>query len=148
MAGSKLGVICSGSAYQYVKEALPEASVLKLGMVYPLPRKLIEEFAASVDELVVIEDMEPFFEDAIKSWGIPCSGKDKTGLQGELFVRKIASSSAARPTPAPRRPPACPPGPRPPAPAAPIGPPSIPSTGWALLSPATSAAIPWAPWPR
>lgn len=68
MAGSKLGVICSGSAYQYVKEALPEASVLKLGMVYPLPRKLIEEFAASVDELVVIEDMEPFFEDAIKSW--------------------------------------------------------------------------------
>lgn len=89
MAGKKLGVVCSGSAYQYVKEALPEASVLKLGMVYPLPEKLIRDFAAQVEELIVVEELEPYFEDAIKAMGIPCSGKDRTGLQGELFVRKV-----------------------------------------------------------
>ena len=89
MADTKVGVVCSGSAYQYVKEALPNASVLKLGMVYPLPEKLIRDFATKVDQLLVVEELEPFFEDAIKAMGIPCSGKDKTGLQGELFVRKV-----------------------------------------------------------
>ena len=63
---------------------MPTASVLKLGLAYPMPRKLIEEFAAGVDTLYVIEDMEPFYEDTIKSWGIKCSGKDRTGVQGEL----------------------------------------------------------------
>ncbi len=85
----KIGVITSGAAYNYVKEAMPEASVLKLGLVYPMPRKLIEEFANGVEKLYIIEDMEPFYEDTIKSWGIDCSGKDKTGLQGELFERKL-----------------------------------------------------------
>ena len=89
MADTKVGVVCSGSAYQYVKEALPNASVLKLGMVYTLPEKLIRDFASKVDQLLVVEELEPFFEDAIKAMGIPCSGKDKTGLQGELFVRKV-----------------------------------------------------------
>lgn len=89
MADTKVGVVCSGSAYQYVKEALPNVSVLKLGMVYPLPEKLIRDFASKVDQLLVVEELEPFFEDAIKAMGIPCSGKDKTGLQGELFVRKV-----------------------------------------------------------
>lgn len=89
MADTKVGVVCSGSAYQYVKEALPNASVLKLGMVYPLPEKLIRDFASKVDQLLVVEELEPFFEDAIKAMGIPCSGKNKTGLQGELFVRKV-----------------------------------------------------------
>ena len=88
-ADRKVGVITSGAAYNYVKEAMPEASVLKLGLAYPLPRKLIEEFAAHVETLYVIEDMEPFYEDTIKAWGIPCSGKDKTGVQGELFMHKI-----------------------------------------------------------
>lgn len=93
-ADKELGVITSGAAYNYVKEALPNASVLKLGMAYPMPRKLIEDFAMQVKELVVIEDMEPFYEDAIKSWGIPCSGKDKTGLVGELFAHKIEEKFA------------------------------------------------------
>ncbi|MBQ9949926.1 MAG: indolepyruvate ferredoxin oxidoreductase subunit alpha [Clostridia bacterium] len=93
----KIGVITSGAAYNYVKEALPFASVLKLGIVYPLPRKLIEEFAQQVETLYVIEDMEPFFEDTVKSWGIDCSGKDKTGLQGELFSRKIATEFTGAP---------------------------------------------------
>lgn len=92
-----IGVITSGAAYNYVKEAMPNASVLKLGLVYPLPRKLIEEFAAGVETLYVIEDMEPFFEEIIKSWGIDCSGKDRTGVQGELFARKIASKFMGAP---------------------------------------------------
>lgn len=90
----KVGVITSGAAYNYVKEAMPNVSVLKLGMAYPLPRKLIEEFANGVEELYIIEDMEPFYEETIKSWGIKCSGKDKTGVQGELFARKIAAKFA------------------------------------------------------
>lgn len=97
MASSKLGVICSGSAYNYVKEALPDASVLKLGMVYPLDEKLIRDFAAKVEKLVVIEELEPFFEDAIKAMGIEVSGKEKTGLQGELFARKVATLFADAP---------------------------------------------------
>lgn len=97
----ELGVITSGAAYNYVKEALPEVSVLKLGLAYPLPRRLIEGFAKEVSELVVIEDMEPFFEDAIKAWGIPCSGKDKTGIQGEIFAGKIAAKFKGDPDPGP-----------------------------------------------
>ena len=102
MRGKKLGVVTSGAAYQYVREALPDASTLKLGMVYPLPMDLIQDFASKVDELVVIEDMEPFFEDAIKAAGIACSGKDKTGLQGELFVRRIQTQFAGAPEPGPQ----------------------------------------------
>ncbi len=96
-ADKKVGVITSGAAYNYVKEAMPNASVLKLGLVYPLPRKLITEFAEAVETLYVIEDMEPFFEETIKSWGIECSGKDKTGVQGELFSRKIAAKFNGEP---------------------------------------------------
>ena len=60
-------------------------------------RKLITEFAEAVETLYVIEDMEPFFEETIKSWGIECSGKDKTGVQGELFSRKIAAKFNGEP---------------------------------------------------
>lgn len=100
-ADHTIGVVTSGAAYNYVKEALPQASVLKLGLAYPLPESLIREFAAGVETLYVIEDMEPFFEDAIKAMGIPCSGKEKTGVQGELFVRKIAAQFAGAPEPGP-----------------------------------------------
>ncbi len=96
-ADKKVGVVTSGAAYNYVKEALPNASVLKLGMAYPMPEKLIRDFASQVETLYVIEDMEPFYEDTIKAWGIPCSGKDKTGVQGELFARKIAAKFAGAP---------------------------------------------------
>ena len=111
MNSKKLGVVCSGAAYDYVKEALPEASVLKLGMVYPLPKALITDFASKVEELIVVEDMEPFFEDAIKSWGIPCHGKEQTGLQGELFVRKLSTLFANAPAAGPQETPGVPPRP-------------------------------------
>lgn len=97
----KVGVVTSGAAYNYVKEALPTASVLKLGLAYPLAEDLIREFAAGVETLYVIEDMEPFFENAIKAMGIKCSGKDKTGVQGELFARKIAAKFNGAPEPGP-----------------------------------------------
>jgi indolepyruvate ferredoxin oxidoreductase alpha subunit len=94
---TKLGVITSGAAYNYVREALPEASVLKLGLAWPLPEQTIRDFAAKVEKLVVIEDMEPFYEDAIRAMGIPCSGKELTGVQGELFAAKIAEKFAGAP---------------------------------------------------
>lgn len=84
-----LGVICSGVVYQYVKEALPTASVLKLGIVNPLPMKKIEEFAKSVDRLVVVEELEPVIENAVKAYGIPCEGKNLFSRQGELSVAII-----------------------------------------------------------
>lgn len=84
----KTGIICAGSIYEYVKEAT-DASVLKLGMVYPLPIKLIKEFASKVEELIVIEELEPFIENYLKANGIKCKGKEIFGKQGELSVAKI-----------------------------------------------------------
>ena len=89
MRDGRLGVICSGICYQYVREAAPEASILKLGLTYPLPEALIQDFAKKVQKLVVIEELEPFLEDAIKAMGIAVSGKEKTGLQGELGISKV-----------------------------------------------------------
>ncbi|BCO07950.1 indolepyruvate oxidoreductase subunit IorA [Desulfolithobacter dissulfuricans] len=85
------GFICAGTSYNYVKEAFPGAAVLKLGMVWPLPEKMIREFAASVDELIVVEELDPFLENHIKAMGIACRGKDLIPAQGELnsfIVRK------------------------------------------------------------
>lgn len=84
-----LGIICSGVVYQYVKDALPDASVLKIGLVYPMPFKLIEEFSKKVKRLVVVEELEPFFEDQIKAHGIKCEGKNLFSIQGELSVSII-----------------------------------------------------------
>lgn len=95
-ADKKIGVITSGISYQYVKEALPEASVLKLGMVHPLPKELIKEFAKSVDTLYIAEELEPIIEEQVKSMGIPAIGKEVFSVQGELSVRKIASAIAKR----------------------------------------------------
>ncbi len=85
-----VGVITSGVTYEYVKEALPEASILKLGMVYPLPEGMIREFATKVDKLYVVEELEPFIEDQIKAMGIDVTGKDILTVQGEYGVNIIA----------------------------------------------------------
>jgi indolepyruvate ferredoxin oxidoreductase alpha subunit len=84
-----IGVITGGIPYQYVREALPEASVLKLGLVHPLPRKLIEEFAASVKTLYVVEELEPVMEEQIKSWGISVIGKEIFTVQGEYSANLL-----------------------------------------------------------
>ncbi|NLK21087.1 MAG: indolepyruvate ferredoxin oxidoreductase subunit alpha [Epulopiscium sp.] len=88
-ADKKIGVITSGIAYQYTKEALPEASVLKLGLVHPLPKKLIKDFAKEVETLYIVEELEPIIEDQVKSWGISIIGKEVFSVQGELSPRKI-----------------------------------------------------------
>lgn len=85
----ELGIICAGGVYQYVKEALPEASVLKLGMVYPLPTKLIKNFCDSVKRCIVIEELEPHIEGLIKLSGIDVEGKNIFSRQGEYSAALI-----------------------------------------------------------
>lgn len=89
MNDTKTGVITSGIPYQYVKEAMPEASVLKLGMVHPLPKKLIEDFAAKVDTLYIVEELEPVIEEQVKSWGIKAIGKEILTIQGEYSANML-----------------------------------------------------------
>ena len=93
----KVGVICAGVCYQYVREALPEASVLKLGICYPLPTRLIEEFAAGVDELYVVEELDPFMEEQIRAMGFPAKGKELFPLVGEIFPNLIAEKILGKP---------------------------------------------------
>ncbi|MBQ8372372.1 MAG: indolepyruvate ferredoxin oxidoreductase subunit alpha [Clostridia bacterium] len=83
MRDKKLGFITSGIPYQYVREACPEASVLKLGLINPLPRRLIEDFIAEVDEVIVFEELEPVIEEQIRSWGYNVKGKELFTKQGE-----------------------------------------------------------------
>ncbi|MBT3318827.1 MAG: indolepyruvate ferredoxin oxidoreductase subunit alpha [Clostridia bacterium] len=90
MNDTAIGVITAGVTYNDVKEALPNASVLKLGMIYPLPAKTIADFAAKVDKLYIVEELEPFFEDAIKAMGIDIIGKEIFTLQGEYSANMIA----------------------------------------------------------
>ncbi len=86
---TKIGVITSGIPYQYVKEALPEASVLKLGLVNPLPKDLILEFASKVETLYIVEELDPIIEEQVKSWGIPAIGKDILTVQGEYSANLL-----------------------------------------------------------
>ncbi|MDR1532032.1 MAG: indolepyruvate ferredoxin oxidoreductase subunit alpha [Clostridiales bacterium] len=86
----KIGIISSGIAYQYAREALGDgASYLKLGMVWPLPDDLLREFAANVEECVVIEELDPFIEEHCKSLGIPVKGKDMFSPLGEYSANAI-----------------------------------------------------------
>ena len=89
MGDTKIGFITAGIAYQYVKEVFPEASVLKLGLVNPLPRKMIEDFAAKVDRLIIFEELEPVIEEQAKSWGIKCEGKELFTRQGEYSANML-----------------------------------------------------------
>jgi indolepyruvate ferredoxin oxidoreductase alpha subunit len=65
-----LGIITGGIAYQYAREVFPEASVLKLGMVYPLPLRMIRDFARNVKKLIVLEELDPFIEEQVRLMGI------------------------------------------------------------------------------
>ena len=113
---TKIGFITSGIAYQYVKEVCPDASVLKLGMVHPLPKKLIEEFASKVETLYIFEELEPVFEEQIKAWGIPCIGKEIFTVQGEYSANMLRKAvlkdevSSKTPAQVPARPPILCPG--------------------------------------
>ena len=86
---SKVGVITAGISYQYTREVLPEASVLKLGLVYPLPEDLIRDFASRYETLYVIEELEPFIEEQVRAMGIQVIGKDSLPICGELTPGRI-----------------------------------------------------------
>ena len=83
--GSKVGVITASIAYQYAKEAFPaDTSFLKLGITFPLPMKLIKDFASKVEKLYIIEELDGYMEDQIKAAGIACVGKELIGNMYEL----------------------------------------------------------------
>ena len=83
--GSQLGIITSSTCYQYVKEVFGDkVSVLKLGMVNPLPEKLIRDFAASVDRLVVVEELDPIIEAHCRALGLKVEGKELFPMEGEF----------------------------------------------------------------
>jgi indolepyruvate ferredoxin oxidoreductase, alpha subunit len=89
-----LGIVTTGIAYQYVREIFPEASTLKLGMSYPLPLEKIREFAAEVELLVVIEELDPFIEEQLRAAGIDVAhGKDIFPLCGEFTLSKVRAGA-------------------------------------------------------
>ena len=99
MNDTGLGIITSGVPYQYVKEAFPHASILKLGLVNPLPQELIKSFAAQVDKLFVVEELEPVIEEQVKSWGIEVIGKDQLTLLGEYSTEYLQQQLGGQPMP-------------------------------------------------
>ncbi len=91
MKGTKIGVVTASIAYQYAKEVFPEdTSFLKLGFTYPLPLDLIRDFAAKVEQLYVVEELEPFMEEQLQAAGIACTGKAVIPNIGELNPEIIA----------------------------------------------------------
>ncbi len=110
----KIGIITSGISYQYAKEALGDSvSYLKLGMVYPLADELIKEFAKNVELCYVVEELDPFFEEHIKSLGINVIGKEAFSMVGEYSADMIKKAVTGEPgaekvaaeEPVPARPP-------------------------------------------
>ncbi len=95
IADTKIGIVTGGIAYQYVKEVMPQASVFKIGMTYPLPIDKIRDFAAKVDRLFVVEELEPFYEEQLKINGIECEGKRYLSLEGELNPERLKKGLAA-----------------------------------------------------
>ena len=88
--GSEIGIITGGISYQYAKEVAPDFDYLKIGFGYPLPMKKIAEFVKNHKKVLVVEELEPFYEDQIKAAGIEVEGKKYFGLLGELSPARVA----------------------------------------------------------
>jgi indolepyruvate ferredoxin oxidoreductase, alpha subunit len=98
MGDKGLGIITSGVAYQHVKEAYPNASILKLGLVHPLPERKIREFAGLVERLMIVEELDAIFEEQIRAMGIRVDiGKDKIPLCGEVNADIIRAAAGDPP---------------------------------------------------
>jgi indolepyruvate ferredoxin oxidoreductase alpha subunit len=99
MGDRSLGIIASGVAYQYAKEAFPEASFLKLGMVWPLPPERIRQFAAKVDRLFVVEELDPFLTEQILAMGVALEPVDESFRIGELTPGRVREMIAGESQP-------------------------------------------------
>ena len=88
-----VGFITSSTSYQYIKEVMGDQyPVMKLGMIWPMPEQKIRDFAASVEKLVIIEELDSFIESHCKNLGIDCVGKDKFSCIDELSQNKVAEA--------------------------------------------------------
>jgi len=85
----KIGIITSGVAYQYAREVFPDADILKLGLVFPLPKQMIRDFAERFETIYVIEELDPFIEEQVKAMGINVIGKEKVPICGELTPGRL-----------------------------------------------------------
>ena len=100
MGDTKIGVITSSTSYQYAKEVFGDnACILKLGMVNPLPEKLILDFASKVEKLVIIEELDPIIENHCKQLGLTVTGKDVLPMEGE-FSQNLIAEKLGVPVPA------------------------------------------------
>ena len=98
MGKTDIGIITSSTSYQYVREAFGDSvSVLKIGMANPLPEKMIRDFAAAVDTLIVVEELDPIMENHVRALGIPCSGKDLLPVCGEYSQNLVAEALGGTP---------------------------------------------------
>jgi len=104
-----LGIVTSGLSYQHVREAAPEASVLKLGMTYPLPFDLIRRFVSTVERAIVVEEGDPYLVEALRTAGISVEGKAEMFRLGELNVSRVRRILAGDVSPEPELPPGKPP---------------------------------------
>ena len=118
MGSTKLGIITDSTSYQYAKEVMGDnASILKLGMIWPLPEQKIRDFAAKVERLIVIEELDPFIEEHCKMLGLKVEGKSIFPVLGE-FSQNLVADKLGRPVdagkkldePIPERPPVMCPG--------------------------------------
>ncbi|MEE0955446.1 MAG: indolepyruvate ferredoxin oxidoreductase subunit alpha [Eubacterium sp.] len=99
MGGTEIGIICDSTSYQYVKEVFGDsASVLKIGMANPLPTDMIKEFAAKVDKLYVVEELDPIIENHCKVLGLDVHGKDTLPICGE-FSQNLVAEAMGLPVP-------------------------------------------------
>ena len=90
MGDRSIGIITSGICYQHAREAFGDtASYLKLGITNPISKKLIKEFCAQVDKVYIIEEGEPYLENAVRALGIDCLGKEVITIQGELDAQIV-----------------------------------------------------------
>jgi indolepyruvate ferredoxin oxidoreductase alpha subunit len=89
----ELGIITSGISYQYALEVFPNASILKLGMSWPMPDEKIKEFAAGVSRLLVIEELDPFIEEHVRQLGLPVEGKSIFPAVGEFTPERVRASA-------------------------------------------------------
>ena len=92
--GNEFGIVTSGLGYVYTKEVVPEAKILKLASSYPLPEETIQTFAASVERLIVVEELQPVLEDAIRMMGIPVTGKALFSEIGEYTAELVSEGLA------------------------------------------------------